>query len=475
MATTSDSCVAFAMVLFKRIAIIGGGPAGLAAAKALALEPASFSIDLFERRDNIGGLWYYGGDKTKVSPRIPSIDPDDKEILDPNNGFQNRFFSPMYDQLETNLVTRLMKYNKVRDSIFTPETKMYTRRENVLEYIHRYKDTIPSGVNFHFNRNITRLLKEKDEWLLEVEDSTSLDRETRTFDAVILANGHFEIPYIPDTPGIAEWAKADPKTVTHAKYFTDGAPFRDKNVVVVGGLSSGTDLATQISTVAKSVHVSIKGDPKDYELIREDLQVVPLITEYSHKTKLAKTADGQVLEDIDSIVFCTGYLYSYPFLKQYLEVTDGLQVKDIYAQIFNVDDPSLTFIALPKDVIPMPLSELQAAVVARVFSGRLKLACREERRAAYEKELKEKGSGKSFHSFKTPEDVEYYTKLYNWVNDAGLLDEGLAPSQWGEQRKIDRKNTKADKEVRIAMMLEHAAKLRKKHLVFKLPDEEYIL
>lgn len=164
------------MVLFKRIAIIGGGPAGLAAAKALALEPASFSIDLFERRDNIGGLWYYGGDKTKVSPRIPSIDPDDKEILDPNNGFQNRFFSPMYDQLETNLVTRLMKYNKVRDSIFTPETKMYTRRENVLEYIHRYKDTIPSGVNFHFNRNITRLLKEKDEWLLEVEDSTSLDR-----------------------------------------------------------------------------------------------------------------------------------------------------------------------------------------------------------------------------------------------------------------------------------------------------------
>lgn len=51
--------------LYDRVAIIGGGPTGLAAVKALALEPVKFSkIDLFERRDRLGGLWYHQGDKS---------------------------------------------------------------------------------------------------------------------------------------------------------------------------------------------------------------------------------------------------------------------------------------------------------------------------------------------------------------------------------------------------------------------------
>ncbi|KAF3994550.1 hypothetical protein FT663_01350 [Candidozyma haemuli var. vulneris] len=438
------------MALYQRVAVIGGGPAGLAAAKALVLEPANFSIDLFERRDNIGGLWYYGGDKSKVLPSVPSVGPDAHEVLDPHGGFENRFFSPMYDQLETNIISRLMKYNRVSGERFTTDVKEYPGRSEVLDYVHKYKETIPDGVNYHFNRNITSVSKKNGEWTLVVEDSKSLEKESKKYDAVVLANGHFEIPFIPDVPGLADWAKQSPHSVIHAKYFVDGAPFRDQNVIVVGGLTSGIDLSTQISTVARNTYVSVKDDPKDHQNKNEAVTVLPLITSYDYPSRTVKLVDGRVITDIDSIVFCTGYLYSYPFLKDYLpNVTDGFQVKDIYLQLFNVDDPSLAFVALPKDVVPMPLSEAQMAIVARVFSGRLKLPSRDKRREAYEQELEEKGPGKPFHSLKTPRDVKYCKHLYNWIADEGLAEEGLVPSSWGDQRVADRKNTKADKEARL--------------------------
>lgn len=461
------------MALYKRIAIIGGGPGGLAAAKALALEPASFTIDLYERRDKIGGLWYYGGDKTKVLPQVPSTTPDSQEILDPNGGFENRYFSPMYDQLETNIVSRLMKYNNVRDDHFTPDVKQYVGRAEVFDYLLKYKETISEKVNFHMNKNIAELSRSNNAWQLVVEDSRSLERETKEYDAVVLANGHFEIPFIPNTPGLAEWAKEDPKSVTHAKYFTDGEPFRDKNVIVVGALTSGVDLSTQISTVAKNTYVSVKDDPSDHENKNEAVTVLPLITEYNYANKSVTLVNGDTVKDIDSIVFCTGYLYSLPFLQKYNpSLTDGYQVKDLYLQIFNVEDPSLVFIALQKDVVPMPLSEAQAAVVARVFSGRYELPNEEKRKEAYEKELELKGPGKQFHSMKTPLDIEYIGMLYDLIDKAGLTNEGLVPSFWGEQRVDDRVHVKSDKSKRLEDIIEHAAKLRKKHLVFKLPERE---
>jgi cation diffusion facilitator CzcD-associated flavoprotein CzcO len=42
----------------KRVAIIGGGPGGLAAARALRNENSFETITIFERNDHTGGTWY---------------------------------------------------------------------------------------------------------------------------------------------------------------------------------------------------------------------------------------------------------------------------------------------------------------------------------------------------------------------------------------------------------------------------------
>jgi len=43
---------------FKRVAVIGAGPSGLAAVRALADENTFDTIKLFERRSEVGGIWY---------------------------------------------------------------------------------------------------------------------------------------------------------------------------------------------------------------------------------------------------------------------------------------------------------------------------------------------------------------------------------------------------------------------------------
>ena len=42
---------------FRRVAVIGAGPSGLAAVHALAAEKAFDTIRVFDRRDQVGGLW----------------------------------------------------------------------------------------------------------------------------------------------------------------------------------------------------------------------------------------------------------------------------------------------------------------------------------------------------------------------------------------------------------------------------------
>lgn len=446
-----------------RVAIIGGGSAGLAAAKALASEPAKFTIDLFERRDKLGGLWYYAGDKHNVRPPVPSVNPKGKEI----SSGQERFFSPLYDQLETNLVSTLMEYNDVQ---FKKGTGLFPGRAEVYKYLEKYASTIPEGsIAYKYNTNVKLLKKANGVWDLQSEDLASSKVSDSQYDKIIVANGHFDLPYIPDVPGLAEWNEALPQSISHAKYFVNAAPFRDRRVVVVGNNASGVDVATQISTTAEVVFNSSRGEVNLIEVKNEAVKQIGEIKQYDHKTRSVTTVDGEVINDVDDVIFCTGYLYSFPFFNEtWPDVTDGTQIKDIYEQIFNVEDPSISFLGILHYVVPMPLAEAQAAVVARVYSGRLQLPSVEERRKAYQEELTAKGPGRDFHGLKPPLDYQYCNHLYKWIADAGLDKEGLMPAWWDAKRREDRENAKALKDARLEEIVKHATNLRKQGKVFTL-------
>lgn len=458
------------MTLIRRIAIIGGGAAGLAAAKALKLEPVQFDIDLYEKRDQLGGLWYYSGDKSKVLPKVPSIDPHGTEELLPDGGYENRFLSAMYNHLETNLIDRMMEY---KDVPFEPRSLSFISRSEVHDYLLKYAKTIPQGVNYRLSTNVLDVFKKDNIWTVKSESVLGIENADEEYDAVIVANGHWDTPYIPDTPGLAEWNVEAPGTVTHAKYYKDSSDYKDKNVLIIGNYASGVDLATQIGTTANHVYVSGKDKSQLIEIEQSNIEYLKLVTSYNHaESRSAYTVDGQVVSNIDTIIFCTGYLYSYPFLKNYLpNITDGDWVSNVYKQIFNVDDITLSFIDLPKFAVPMPLSESQSAIVARVYSGRLTLPSTEDRRKDYEEEVTDRGAGQSFHAMKPPLDYLYCNELYDWIVQEKLDDTGLVPIYWGEEKIIDREKAKDIKDIRYLEVVEHAQRLRREGRPFSLPGK----
>lgn len=448
-------------VRYTRIAIIGGGPAGLAAAKSFGLLPANFEVDLFERNDKLGGVWLYSGKK-------PNGLKDTEDISNPIVG-RNELFSPMYKYLETNITGKLMQYANGK---FPPDTFVYPTRQEVFQYLQEYSKTIPDVSQVHLSSNVLSVTKKNQIWEVKVENLKNSENSIKQYDAVVLANGHFEVPYIPKVKGLNSWHKKLPKSVTHAKYFNDPIEFANKNVLVVGSSSSGIDIAVQLSVKSKNVYVSNRTKSRGSELNKLRATVIGLITDYDFgNNRSITTAEGETFSDIDAVIFCTGYRYDFPFLKSYMDANSVLSVggdlvHELHKQMFYIPDPSLVFLVLPKNIVPMPLAESQAAVLSRVYSGKMKLPDRETMTTEYFQELKNKG--KEFHNLKFPADAEYCQMLQQWIEESDLSDYGLSAPIWDKERYQDRSQSGTMKSKRIAKVIDHANTLRAKGNNFEL-------
>lgn len=457
------------MTQLKRVAIIGAGPAGLAAAKALKMEKTAFEVVLFDRKKSIGGAWYYDADLKKYSyPTVPSTDPNGTELYRKTSPSPHIYVSPLYKRMETNLVERLMEF---KDLPIESKEGRFKLRSEIMSYLKKYAETIPGAVDLRLNFSVEEVSKNGTEWNIVATDLVNNRTTDEKYDFVIVANGHNELPYIPDVPGLREWSHADPDSITHSKYYDVPDQYKGQNILVVGNFASGADLATQISVVAKNVFVSTTAAPEALPQSKyEQLHYYTQIERYDVETRSAITKSGDIIADIDVIVFCTGYLYSLPFLNKAIpEITNGVYVKDLYRQIFYTQDPTLAFVGLNKFVAPFPLSESQSAVIARVFAGRIKLPDSKFMQNCFESEMAGRGSEKQFHNLVNV-DFNYCNSLYEWIVLTETVQDGMLPIFW-DKELIDIRQDAADvKAVRFEFVKEHAQTLRERGETFEFPD-----
>ena len=203
-------------------------------------------------------------------------------------------------------------------------------------------------------------------------------------------------------------------------------------------------MSAQISSVcSKPIIVSEKEKPA--ATIVEERQwakMVPEISEFLPGQRAVIFANGDIETDIDAVVFCTGYFYSYPFLQNIAPpiITDGLCARHLYKHLLYIEEPTLAFLGVPQRVVPFPIAEAQAAFAARIWAGRLPLPSRTEMLEWEASALKEKGEGKNLHVLAFPKDVEYINHLYE-VSMAAKKVEGLEnggvgkiPPYWGDDK-----------------------------------------
>ncbi|KAI9676397.1 MAG: hypothetical protein M1817_000554 [Caeruleum heppii] len=411
----------------RKIAIIGGGPAGVAAAKYLRAEGKFETIDIFEQRLNVGGVWNYTLEAHDARKKLPWTDPyqpqDDRSWPDDDGHRVSVFASPMYDLLETNIPRSLMRYS---DLAFPDDLQLFPSRQAVLQYLERHAEDVQPMLRLGMQvLDVSRSPRPQHahQWLLKIKQlSTNMETESR-YDAVIVASGHYNVPFIPTITGITK-------------------------VLIVGNSASGLDIGTQIARVCRKP-LLVSQRSKSYLSMGADAskEEVPEIEEFIVSEKALRFANGRIERDVDAILFCTGYLYSFPFLNSLRPklVSNGARTQHVYKQIFYSHCPTLAFIGLPQKVIPFPLSECQSAVVARVWANRLRLPSEREMEAWEKRMMHDRGSEKGFHVLQFPLDADYINELYDWSLTAQPPGTGKTPPRWGEKERWARERFPAIK------------------------------
>jgi cation diffusion facilitator CzcD-associated flavoprotein CzcO len=409
-------------------------------------------IQIFEQRSSVGGAWNYSPSTSKIglSTSVPHLNPHEPVekptwIHQTEGVREANFLSPLYDRLETNIPKELMRYS---DQAWPADAQLFPKHPTVKQYLEEYAEDIKSHIQFETQVLDVNLQDAAlSTWSITTRNLQTGNDTTGTYDAVVVASGHFSVPYVPDIPGIKTWDTAYPGVISHSKFYDSPEIFQGKKVVAVGSSASALDIGAQINEFSKGkLLVSQRSESWMAAASADDKLVCPEIVEFlppaTHDRGI-RFADGRIEEYVDAIVFCTGYFYSYPFLSSLNPpaVTHGWRTMNVYQQLFYIEHPTLVFPVLSQRVIPFPMAENQAALFSRVWSARLTLPSKEEMKAWEMAEIDTKGDGKKFHLLPYPMDADYLNLLYEWAQKAtprsGLSNNGQGKlgTWWGERER----------------------------------------
>ncbi|GAA5957607.1 hypothetical protein JCM3765_001453 [Sporobolomyces pararoseus] len=394
--------------------IVGAGSSGIAAAKEalkVGIQPV-----IYEAREGSGGAWRFDKDPGPCKVEFNRYgwatfsNPGESDFAGPSPP------SPMYDGLKTNVPSSLMQY---RGTSFRPEVSLFCSHDQVQAYLEDNAKPLLPYIYFNHRVNRIRYTKPSDggeqrKWFAEVnstlEEASTIQEQ---FDFVVVANGHYSKPFVPWTEGLRSW-KGE---LSHARWYRNPEKFRQKNVLVIGNSASGYDITREIAT---SIHDRRTNEspsqlPKIYQSARspsalgiafdspdapewaKEIKVFPPIRKIEGKTIVFE--DDQTLTDVDTIIFATGYYFSFPFLRSTdapwsehpvtrpptvsvtvdprgetaslqstAPVEGGLRLHNLDDRfLFYLPDPSAVFLCLPYLVIPFPLAQIQSRLAVLHF------------------------------------------------------------------------------------------------------------
>ncbi|XP_006876062.1 PREDICTED: dimethylaniline monooxygenase [N-oxide-forming] 5-like [Chrysochloris asiatica] len=395
----------------KRIAVIGAGVSGLSAIKSCleeGLEPICF-----EDSNDIGGIWRY-----EENPK----------------GHKAR----MYKSVICNTSKEMTAYsdypapddypNYLHNSKMMEYVRMYARQFNLNKYI-RFLSKVCS-VKKHSDFPSTG------QWDVLVE--TEGKQETHVFDGVMVCSGHYTDSVLPLQffPGIKRFRGSyfhscdyrTPEKFVDKRVLVIGIGNSGADIACeLGHMAKQVFISTRQGAWIRN-RVWDNGYPMDVALftrfksIRDDFLPTFLINQWSENKLNAKfnhdtyglqsqhrflsqratfsdelpncIISGRVLvkpnvreftqmsaifedgteEDVDVVIFATGYKYSFPFLENDETVLDGQHSMFKFVFPPQLEKPTLAFIGIlqPEGAI-IPTSELQSRWVVRIFKGLNKL------------------------------------------------------------------------------------------------------
>ncbi|GFZ03542.1 flavin-binding monooxygenase family protein [Actinidia rufa] len=329
--------------LSKQVCVIGAGPSGLVAARELRKE--GHSVVWFEGHYSKGPYSIYASLRLLV-PR---------EVM----GFTDFPF--------------LVK--KGRDM------RRFPGHEEMFLYLKDFCEWFGLGEMIRFNARVEYVgMLENDgldceelRWVVRSREKCEKVVE-EVFDAVVVATGHYSQPRLPTIKGMDAWKRKQ----IHSHIYRVPDSFHNEVVVVVvvGSFVSGRDISMELLKMAKEIHLSAKSLDDLYEGLpkfiskHDNMHLHPQIDSLQEDGRVS-FVDGSWVT-ADTIIYCTGYSYSFPFLDtKGIVVVDDDRVGPLYEHTFPpLLAPSLSFVGIPKRILGFPFFESQGKWIAHLLSGK---------------------------------------------------------------------------------------------------------
>jgi hypothetical protein len=396
------------------VAVIGAGPAGLAAAKHLL--DRGFEPVVLERSEQLGGQW------SERSPR-----------------------SAAWTGMRASTSRTMTAFSELAPA----PGPMFPSAAEVQRYLHAYATRFGVAQRIVCGARVVALARGGTRCRLEWVDSGGR-RESEVFAAVAVASGRFSRPRFPLLPGLAGFAGRG--RVLHSSAYRTRDELRGLRVLVhgngVSGLEIASDLAAEdsiavVSSCARpryvlpkvlrgvpaetlwSAHLAalrrhglapereaaelrrmareLGGDPAAFGALAPDPDILaagvthcqsylPLVADGRIRVKPAigriegdtvRFADGST-GHFDAIVCAGGYEHDLPYLAAQTRtaIAAGSERLALYEHTVHPDLPALGFVGLLLLQGPyLPVLELQARLLAGLWSGEIPAPGAERMRA----------------------------------------------------------------------------------------------
>ena len=380
-----------------RVCVIGGGACGLASAQVL--KERGIPFDVYEQGSDIGGQWRFRNDSGT---------------------------SAVYDSIELNSSRDLSGFPKYPMPKSYP---LFPGHPQMLDYLARYTDHFGLREHISFRTRVTSVVKSASG---SGYDVTLNGERTIHYSHVMVANGFHWDPKWPEPMYEGEFTGDQ----LHSKDYKTADGLRGRRVLVVGFGNTACDVATELSTVADKVYSSARrgfwitpkyifGKPADEvnlpfaKYVPPTMQSISLtvmlwmmqgrISKYgllspghlalrTHPAtcegylpaikagritvkpgierfdggRRVRFADGTV-EEIDTILWCTGFKFTFPFLPPELTPVMTGPMR-LFRRVVMPGHDGLYFMGFAKTLSAItPVAEGQAEWVADLIEGRTRL------------------------------------------------------------------------------------------------------
>ena len=354
------------MTTAEKVCVIGAGSSGIAACQVLNARRIPF--DCFEKGSQVGGNWRFENDNGQSSA---------------------------YRSLHINSSRKLMAFKTFPMPEDYPD---YPSHSHIAAYFDDYVDHFGLREKIRFRTEVISCEPVEGGWDVTVEDDDG-KRESTRYRAVLVANGHHWDPRWPEPafPGAEEFAGEQ----MHVHHYRESEVLEGKRVLVLGIGNSAVDIAVESSRIAEKTFLAMRrgayvipkylnGKPvdeaappftsrlplsvqrffmgralnmaagsmasyglpePDHKLLEAhptvssellprlghgDIAVKPNIDRFTGG-RTVRFADGSE-EEIDLVVYCTGYKITFPFLDPRVFPVHDNRVP-LYQRVVAVEQP----------------------------------------------------------------------------------------------------------------------------------------